>query len=165
MLRMTRHTSMSTSSLKRSLDNDVEPDRVTRKLNRILYVEDETDIRTVAKMALESLGGFTVESCCSGEEAIQNAANFAPDLVLLDVIMPGMDGPATLEALRRLSEFEHTPVIFMTAKTQAHDVERLIGLGALDVISKPFNPMSLASQVEGIWRQAAKGEPANGSAA
>ena len=160
-----RETGMGTSatSLKRPLENGAEPGRETKKLDRILLVEDDADIRTVAKMALESLGGYSVEPCCSGEDAIQKCADFAPDLVLLDVMMPGMDGPATLEEFRHLPELERTPVVFMTAKTQVHEVATLKELGALDVISKPFDPMSLASQVESIWRRAPTAEPANGS--
>jgi CheY-like chemotaxis protein len=120
-------------------------------LSRILFVEDDSDIQIVASLALESLGGFRVLACASGAEALSRFAEFAPDLVLLDVMMPGMDGPATLEALRRLPGGGTTPVVFMTARVQAHEVARYKALGAVEVISKPFDPMRLAATVRDIW--------------
>jgi two-component system OmpR family response regulator len=120
-------------------------------LHRILFVEDDPDIQVVATMALESIGGFQVLPCSSGAEALARCAEFAPDLVLLDVMMPKMDGPATLEALRGLSAFDATPVVFMTARVQAHEVAHYRELGAADVIAKPFDPMTLADTVRGIW--------------
>jgi len=120
-------------------------------LQRILYVEDEPDIQMVARIALETVGGFQLLVCSSGQEALAAAPAFAPDLILLDVMMPGLDGPATLSALRQLPAFEATPVVFMTAKVQAGEVARYRQLGALDVIAKPFDPMMLAAKVRGIW--------------
>ncbi|MDX2271144.1 MAG: response regulator [Cyanobacteriota bacterium] len=120
-------------------------------LNRILLVEDDPDIQAVAKLALEAVGGFTVNICSSGREALQMAPQFSPDLILLDVMMPGMDGPSTLKALRELATFPTVPVIFMTAKVQTHEVEGYKQLGAMDVISKPFDPMTLSSQINDIW--------------
>lgn len=121
------------------------------KLTRVLYVEDEADIQMVAKLALEALGGYTVEICSSGEEAIARAPVFNPQLILLDVMMPGIDGPTTLQRLRELSQFANTPVVFMTAKVQPGEVSGYREMGALDVIPKPFDPMLLAGQVEAIW--------------
>jgi two-component system, OmpR family, response regulator len=120
-------------------------------LSRILFVEDDADIQVVATLALESLGGFRVLACGSGDEALARFAEFAPDLVLLDVMMPGMDGPATLEALRQLPQGDVTPVIFMTARVQAQEVSRYRALGAVEVIGKPFDPMRLADTVREIW--------------
>ena len=120
-------------------------------LNKILYIEDEPDIQTVAKLALETVGGFTVEICGSGDMALERAPDFEPDLILLDVMMPGMDGPETLSALRRIVGFSETPVIFMTAKVMASEVERYENLGAVGVIAKPFDPMTLADRVREIW--------------
>ena len=122
-----------------------------KQLNRILYVEDEPDIQTVALMALETVGGFTVKACSSGQEAIDAAEAFEPDLVILDVMMPGMDGPATMEALRKLPAVADVHIVFMTAKVQSHEVERYLGMGAVDVIAKPFDPMTLAGKVQAIW--------------
>ena len=120
-------------------------------LQRILYVEDEPDIQTVAKLALEMVGGFTVKVCSCGEEALREAVAFAPDLILLDVMMPGMDGPSTLKAMQALPELADVPVVFMTAKVQPAEVAYYKSLGARDVIAKPFDPMTLASQVQAIW--------------
>jgi two-component system, OmpR family, response regulator len=122
-------------------------------LNKILYVEDDPDIQTVAKMAMEAIGGFTVEACHSGAVAMEVAADFAPDLILLDVMMPGMDGPTTLLALRGIPGLAETPVMFMTAKVMETEVERYLELGALDVIAKPFDPMTLAERIQDIWKR------------
>lgn len=121
------------------------------KLTRILYVEDEPDIQTVARLALEALGGFTVQICSSGDEALQRSPGFQPQLILLDVMMPVMDGPSTLKMLRALPQFANTPVVFMTAKVQPSEVAHYLGLGAVDVIAKPFDPMTLSTQVQAIW--------------
>lgn len=123
------------------------------KLSRILYAEDEPDIQMVARLALESLGGFTVEICSSGEEALARASGFQPQLILLDVMMPGMDGPTTLKTLRTMPQFADTPVVFMTAKVQPGEVAGYKELGALDVIAKPFDPMLLAGQVQAVWER------------
>jgi len=127
----------------------------TPPLNRILYVEDEPDIRTIAQMALQTVGGLTVIACASGQDALRAAPHARADLLLLDVMMPGMDGTGTLKALRKIPATAHTPVIFMTAKVQTAEVALYKGLGALEVISKPFDPMELAAQIRRIWdRQA-----------
>ena len=122
-----------------------------KTLATILYVEDEPDIRAVAQMALEAVGGFSVIACASGAEALAAAPAAAADLLLLDVMMPGMDGPSTLKALRDLPGCAGTPVIFMTAKVQAAEIAQYRELGALDVIHKPFDPMELSAQISSIW--------------
>jgi CheY-like chemotaxis protein len=116
-----------------------------------MYVEDEPDIRAVARLALELVGGFTVKVCSSGEEALHEAEAFAPEIILLDVMMPGMDGPTTLKSLRALPTLATVPVAFMTAKVQPTEIAHYKALGARDVIPKPFDPMTLASQVRAIW--------------
>jgi len=126
---------------------------MSKTLARILYVEDEPDIRMVAQMALEAVGGFTVIACPSGSEALAAAPTAQADLLLLDVMMPGMDGPSTLKALRALPATADTPVIFMTAKVQAAEVAQYRELGAIDVIHKPFDPMELSAQISRIWAQ------------
>lgn len=123
-------------------------------LERIMLVEDEPDIQAIARLALEMVGGFKVEVCNSGREALQKAPEFIPDLILLDVMMPGMDGPNTLVALRKLTETATTPVIFMTAKVHPSEVTVYKDLGALDVIAKPFDPMQLATNIRTIWSAA-----------
>ncbi|MGM0554253.1 MAG: response regulator [Pseudomonadota bacterium] len=125
------------------------------ELQRILYVEDEPDIQAVAELALETVGGYTVKTCASGEEAVRDAEGFAPDLILLDVMMPGMDGPTTLEALRGIPALAGVPVAFMTAKVQPSEMEHYKSLGARDVIAKPFDPMTLSDQVRRIWQEGA----------
>lgn len=121
------------------------------ELQRILYIEDEADIRTVALLALEVVGGFTVKACASGQEALAEAEAFAPDLILSDVMMPEMDGPTTFKALKALPSLSHVPVIFMTAKVQADEIAYFKSLGVSDVIAKPFDPMTLADQVRNSW--------------
>lgn len=126
----------------------------TPPLSRILYVDDDDDIRTVALFTLELVGGFDVAGCGSGREALARAADFAPQLLLLDVMMPDMDGPAVLSALRLQPATSTTPAVFMTAKVQAGEVARYRALGAIDVIAKPFDPMSLPTTIRAIWAQA-----------
>lgn len=126
---------------------------VTRQLSRILYVEDEPDIREIVRLSLETVGRFTVAVCDSGTAAIQVAPSFRPDLVLLDVMMPDMDGTSTLQALRALPQTAETPVIFFTAKVQPGDLEHYRRSGALDVIFKPFDPMRLPTDIKRIWAQ------------
>ncbi len=123
------------------------------KLTRILFVEDERDIQMVARLALEDIGGFTVEACSSGSEALERAPCFGPDLILLDVMMPAPDGPATLSALSEMPATAQTPVVFVTAKVQNHEVAHYLELGAIDVIVKPFDPMTLADRVLEIWHR------------
>jgi len=122
-----------------------------RALRRIFFVEDDPDIRTVTRMALEAVGGFTVATCGSGQEALSEVQAFAPDLILLDVMMPVMDGPATLAALRRIPAAAEVPVVFMTARVQSQEILLYKELGACDVIAKPFDPMLLADIVRAIW--------------
>jgi two-component system, OmpR family, response regulator len=126
---------------------------LSNTLQRILYVEDEPDIQAVARLALEAVGGFTVQLCSSGEEALRLGPGFDPQLVLLDVMMPGMDGPTTLMRLREKMALATTPVVFMTAKVQPAEIAYFKSLGALEVIPKPFDPMTLAAQVQAIWER------------
>jgi len=116
---------------------------------RILHVDDEPDIREVVELSLALNPDFEVRSCGSGTEAVAIAAEWSPFIILLDVMMPGMDGPTTLAQLRGNPRTADIPVLFMTARAQAREVERFISLGAQGVISKPFDPMTLAFQVRG----------------
>lgn len=113
---------------------------------RLLLVDDEDDIRLIARLSLERIGGWEVLDAGSAEEALAAARSGPVDAVLLDVMMPGVDGPGTLELLRPVIGPD-TPVIFLTAKTQAADRERLAGLGATGLIAKPFDPMTLPDDV------------------
>ncbi len=119
----------------------------------IMLVEDEPDIQVVAKLALEAVGGFRVRVCGSGPEAIQEAPVERPDLILMDVMMPGMDGPSAFGALRAGRETSSIPVIFMTAKVQPREVAQYREMGAIGVIPKPFDPMTLSDTVRKIWEE------------
>lgn len=121
------------------------------ELRRILHIEDDPSIQAVTKLALEAIGGYEVLSCSSGSQALEEVERFAPDFILLDVMMPGMDGPETLARLRERIDLQRIPVTFMTAKVQPGEIEHLRKLGARDVIIKPFDPMRLPEQIRSIW--------------
>nr|WP_255558581.1 response regulator [Zhongshania aquimaris] len=117
-----------------------------------MYVEDEPDIRVVANIALTQVAGFTVATPNNGAEALKLISSFMPQLILLDVMMPGMDGPQLLERIRELSDFVETPIVFITAKAQSEEIQKLKSMGAVAVITKPFNPMTLGEEIRTIWR-------------
>ncbi|MGR3782288.1 MAG: response regulator [Albimonas sp.] len=121
------------------------------ELTRIACVEDEPDLRRICELTLTRLGGFEVATYADGPSALAGLAGFGPDLLLLDVMLPGLDGPAVLAALRARPEFAELPVAFMTAKAQPAEIARFRALGACDVIVKPFDPMALSDRVRGIW--------------
>lgn len=121
---------------------------------RLLLVEDDSDIAAVATMALGMSGDFEVTGCSSGAQALEVLQRLRLDIVLLDVMMPEMDGPSTLAALRRLPGHVATPVIFLTARAQKDEVARYLDLGAIGVIPKPFDPVQLGRQVEELMRDA-----------
>ncbi len=114
---------------------------------RILHVDDEPDIREIVEMSLGLNADFEVRACACGADAVAAAAESSPLLILLDVMMPGMDGPATLAQLRKDPRTADIPVLFMTARAQARELQQFIALGARGVISKPFDPMTLAHSV------------------
>src|ERR1700675_4658006 len=114
---------------------------------RILHIDDEPDIREVVEISLRLDPGFATRSCGSGEEALVAAIDWQPDIILCDVMMPGMDGPATLMRLRENPLTANIPVVFMTARAQTRELDRFRSLGALGVIPKPFDPMTLAASV------------------
>jgi CheY-like chemotaxis protein len=114
---------------------------------RVLHVEDEPDIREVVEVALSLDPDFETRSCCSGQEALTLAVDWAPDIILLDVMMPVMDGPATLLHLRENAKTAGIPVVFVTARAQSRELDLFRALGAIGVIPKPFDPMTLAASV------------------
>jgi CheY-like chemotaxis protein len=125
---------------------------------RLLLVDDEDAIRAVARMSLERLGGWAVVPVVSGQAALEAAVDDGPfDAVLLDVMMPGLDGPATLQRLREGPLRAEVPVVFLTAKTGEAERARLCSLGAAGVIAKPFDPMSLPAELEQILDAAPDG--------
>jgi DNA-binding response OmpR family regulator len=122
-------------------------------LQRITWIEDAPDIRTVGEISLGQIGGFTLDLCASGEEALVRTAAFNPDLIILDVMMPGMDGIETYKRLRKIPSLENTPIIFLTAKAMSNEIVVYRSLGAAAVIAKPFDPLALPERLRGIWRK------------
>jgi CheY-like chemotaxis protein len=114
---------------------------------KVLIVDDEPDIRRIARLSLVRLGGMEVVEAANGDEALSAAGIERPDAILLDVMMPGRDGPSTLAALRADAATAAIPVVFLTAKAMVAEVERLRSLGAIGVLTKPFDPMTLAADL------------------
>ena len=114
---------------------------------RVLHVDDEPDIRKVVKLSLSLDPTFTVLGCGSGAEAIATAPDWSPDMILCDVVMPMMDGPATLKHLQACPRTADIPVVFMTARVQQREIQQFKSLGAVGVITKPFDPMTLVGEL------------------
>jgi CheY-like chemotaxis protein len=123
----------------------------TAHLSQILYVDDEPDLRMLAQLALESMGGMKVSLCDSGAAALQALATLKPQIILLDVMMPEMDGPALLQEIKKTPGLYNGPIIFLTGKANADEIVHLKSLGAFGVIPKPFNPMTLHNDVKAMW--------------
>ncbi|WOI58250.1 response regulator [Palleronia sp. LCG004] len=121
------------------------------ELCRIAYVEDEPDIRELTEMALDTIGGFEVAVWSNGSDALAEIEAFDPDLILLDVMMPEMDGPEILSRLRQMETMRGRPVVFITAKSQRHEVAEFVEMGAAGVITKPYDPMTLSDEVRAFW--------------
>jgi len=126
----------------------------------VLLVEDDPDIRLIARLALQQIGGFTVIEAASGAEALDILGSLRPDVVLLDVMMPGMDGTGVLRAMRETPATATVPVIFLTAKAMPAELDRLRALGARAILTKPFDPSTLPSAI----RHALDARPASGDA-
>jgi CheY-like chemotaxis protein len=128
-----------------------------------MVVEDEEDIRRLVRLSLERLGGWEVLDVGSGEEALLTAPGWHPDVVLLDVMMPGVDGPTVLQRLRGRPSTSTAQVIFLTARIQSAEVDRYLELGAAGVIAKPFDPVTLPKEIQKIVEQGklrwASGDP------
>ena len=122
-----------------------------RTLQSLLYVDDDADIREIVQMSLSLEGDVVVHCSDGGERALVKMRVERPDLVVLDVMMPGMDGPAILRRMRADDELKDIPVIFMTAKANPQEVARFRGMSAIGVIGKPFDPMALGAQVRALW--------------
>jgi CheY-like chemotaxis protein len=120
-------------------------------LNRICYVEDDEDIQRIVRMSLEKVGKMTVEIVGDPMVAIERMTAFKPELVMLDWMMPGMDGPALFRKMREVPETKDLPVVFITAKASQRELEELKALGALGTISKPFSPRDLPDQLRALW--------------
>jgi two-component system OmpR family response regulator len=114
---------------------------------RVLYIDDEPDIREVVELSLGLDPCILVRSCASSDAALALAPDWAPDIILCDVVMPAMDGPATLARMRQCPQTASTPFVFMTSRAQAHEIDHFKSLGAAGIILKPFDPMTLAQAV------------------
>jgi len=124
-----------------------------RPLLRICYVEDDDDIQRIARLALERVGKMQVSIIGDPTTAIDGILEFKPDLVLLDWMMPVMDGPTLLKRMRETAELRDMPVVFITAKASHRELEELRSMGAAGVLSKPFSPKDLPEQLRAIWRE------------
>lgn len=126
---------------------------------RVMCVEDDADIRTILDFSLGGLGGYTVSLCEGGPQALERVAQFQPQLVLLDVMMPEMSGPQTLIQLRALPVMQGVPIVFLTAKAMQDEVEALLECGATGIIVKPFDPVTLPQDIRIYWEHG-RGNPA-----
>lgn len=130
---------------------DANPTPADGDLQRVMCVEDDPDIRMILEFSLARLGGYSLCLCASGAEALEQVDGFAPQLVLLDVMMPGLSGPQTLAALRERGSMRGVPVVFLTAKAMRDEVEELLVHGASGIIVKPFDPVSLPRDIRIYW--------------
>ena len=125
----------------------------SRALTKICYVEDDEDIQRIVRMSLERVGKMTVDVVSDSMTAIDRIIAFKPELVMLDWMMPGMDGPTLFRKMKEVPETQALPVVFITAKASPKELEELVGLGAVGTISKPFSPKELPDQLREIWRK------------
>ncbi len=122
-----------------------------KELNKIMYAEDEPDIRMIVQVAIEATSPCQIAFAENGKDLLDKVEDFMPDLIMLDVMMPEMDGPTALKKLRENPATKDIPVIFMTAKAQVHELEELKSLGVVDVLTKPFDPIQLYTNIKEIW--------------
>jgi len=118
---------------------------------KILLVEDELRLQKLTRLALKKFGGFEVKACSNGLEALEAISTFQPDLILLDVRMPEMDGPTTLIELRKIETCQSTPIIFTTGNISAEDRQKYFEMGAVDVIDKPYDPKDLSDKLQAFF--------------
>jgi len=131
-----------------------------RNLKKIIHVDDQLDILLVSQYALSEIGEYDVLICESGAEALEKIEDYNPDLILLDVMMPRLDGPQTLSKIREIELFESTPVIFLTAKIFPNEIAELLACdeGVLDVIPKPFDPVTISDTIQAVWNSSFLGD-------
>lgn len=122
-----------------------------RPLNRVSYVEDDEDIQRIVRLSLERIGKMSIDVVSDPQEAIDRMIAFKPDLVVLDWMLPGIDGPTLFRRMQARAETRGLPVVFITAKASARELEELRALGAAGTISKPFAPTELPAQLRAIW--------------
>jgi len=128
---------------------------LTSKLDKILCIDDDPDILAITQIALEVLGGYTLRTCTGGDEGIRQSADWQPDLIICDVMMPELDGMATLKLLRENRSTAQIPLVFLTARVEKAEMEEYRRLGADGVIEKPFDVEALPNEVQNVWKQLA----------
>ena len=121
------------------------------ELKKILYAEDEPDVQMVVELTVQTMSEYEIKICDNGKKLLDCVEQYCPDLILLDVMMPEMDGPTTFKNLQLNENTKNIPVIFMTAKAQIQEVEVYKEIGALGVITKPFDPISLCDEIGAMW--------------
>lgn len=124
-----------------------------RELRKILFVDDDQDVHMIVKLCLREIPNLEFRSAFSGQEAISISQEFLPDLILLDVMMPKMDGIETLRALKQIPSLKNTAVVFLTAKAVRSEVENFLKYGVVEVITKPFDALTLSKEVLEIWNR------------
>jgi CheY-like chemotaxis protein len=126
----------------------------SKPLTKMIVADDEENILEIIKFSIEEMPGLDVRYCRSGEEVIKTALEFQPDLMILDFMMPGMDGATTFQAIRLLPNLANIPIVFLTAKVQKREIEQYLEMGVIDVIPKPFDPMTLPDKILQCWEKA-----------
>lgn len=122
-----------------------------RELKKILYAEDEPDVQTIVELTIQTMSNYEIKICNNGKKLMECVEEYNPDLILLDVMMPEMDGPTTFKNLQANENTKHIPVVFVTAKAQVHEVEAFKEIGSWGVITKPFKVMELCDDIQTIW--------------
>lgn len=128
-----------------------------RELKKILYAEDEPDVHTLVELTIQTMSDYEIKICNNGKKLLECVEEYKPDLILLDVMMPEMDGPTTFKTLQSKETTKKIPVIFVTAKAQVHEVEKFKEIGSWGVITKPFTLMNLCDEIQEIWNNNSNG--------
>lgn len=139
-------------------DNIGQQSPCIERLNRVICVDDDPGMLQIAKICLQDMGGISVELCSSGREALDKSVSFRPQLALVDMMMPGMDGVETVSRLRSLEHLEDLPVILVTAVMGPAEANNCHKANAIAVISKPFDPLSLVDRVQSEWEALQRGK-------
>lgn len=129
-----------------------------KKLKRLLYAEDETDIQIIVETIIQSMSDYELKICNNGKEVLEKVEEYQPDLIVLDVMMPEMDGLTTFNNLQANEKTKEIPIIFMTAKAQVHEVNEILKTGIIGIITKPFDPMNLITNINEIWEAYSNGK-------
>lgn len=124
-----------------------------KPLTKLIIIDDDPDILLIAKYSLEEVKGISIKYCDSGQQGIQEALVFQPDLILVDVMMPNMDGIAFVQALRLIPSLAKISVAFLTAKIQKEDLEKYNAIGIKELITKPFDPITFPETIQNLWEK------------